>query len=197
MKERKIFYFEEPGEKNTSDALDSAYARLKEGGIRHIVVASHSGATALKAAEKFRNLAVNIVAVTVSASTKKETIEQWDKNVPKLEKLKVRMHRGTHCLSGIERAVKARWGTAGPVIVMGDTLRVLGEGTKVGVEISLMAADAGLIPNAEKVMAIAGTGLGADTCIVIKSAYSSQFFDLAIQEIVCKPYSEGVKHEPR
>ena len=80
---------------------------------------------------------------------------------------------------------------------MGDTLRTLGEGVKVGVDVSLMAADAGLIPAGERVMTIAGTSRGADTCMIVKSTFSSKFFDLAIQEIVCKPYTDGIKHEAR
>ncbi|GAJ14052.1 unnamed protein product, partial [marine sediment metagenome] len=68
-----------------------------------------------------------------------------------------------------------------------DTLYRFGQGMKVCVEIVLMAADAGLIPMDREIMAIAGTDEGADTCIVVKPAYPSKFFDLEIREIVAKP----------
>lgn len=197
MKEKKVTYFEEAGEKNSEQALNAAFERLKEKDIKHVVVATHRGLTALKAAEKFKDLNLNIVAVTVAASTKPEILREWNENLPKLEKLGVKTHRGTYSLSGAERAIRARWGGVGPAILMADTLRVFGEGTKVCIEISLMATDAGLVPAGEKVMAIAGTSRGADTCLAIKSTYSSKFFDLAIQEIVCKPFSEGIKHDAR
>lgn len=197
MKKRDITYFEEPREKNTGEALDAALERLKEGDVKHVVVASHRGKTALMAAEKFKGTGVQVVAVTVSAATKKENLDEWEKSVPQMEKLGVKRHRGVYCFAGVERAVKARWGGAGPAQLIGDALRVLSEGVKVGVDIVLMAADAGIVPAGEKVMAIAGTSRGADCCIVVKATYSSTFFDLAVQEIVCKPYGQGVKHEAR
>lgn len=63
----------------------------------------------------------------------------------------------------------------------------MGEGTKVCVEITLMAADAGLIPADEDVVAIAGTGNGADTALRIKPANTARFFDLKIKEVIAKP----------
>jgi len=64
---------------------------------------------------------------------------------------------------------------------------LFGEGTKVCVEISVMAADAGLIPVNRDVVAIAGTNSGADTAIVVKPATTSDFFSLEVREIIAKP----------
>lgn len=58
---------------------------------------------------------------------------------------------------------------------------------KVAVEITLMAADAGLIRTDQEAIAIAGTGKGADTALVLKPANAQTFFDLEIREILCKP----------
>lgn len=55
------------------------------------------------------------------------------------------------------------------------------------VEITLMAADAGLIPVDKDIVAIAGTGRGADTALRIKPANTARFFDLKIKEILAKP----------
>jgi len=66
-------------------------------------------------------------------------------------------------------------------------LRLFGEGMKVAVEIVAMAADAGLIPVDRDVIAIAGTGRGADTAIVIRPANSKNLFDMTIREIIAKP----------
>ncbi len=159
-----------------------------------MVCASHRGNTALKAVEKFKDLSIEIVAVTVNAGAKAEVVKEWEGNIPKMESVGIKLHHGTHSFSGVERAVKERWGMGGPALLVGDVLRVLGEGTKVCIEVLLMAADAGLVQKDEKVMAIAGTSRGCDTCLVVKATTSTKFFDLAIQEIVCKPYSEGVKH---
>jgi hypothetical protein len=50
-----------------------------------------------------------------------------------------------------------------------------------------MPADAGLIPVDREVIAIAGTGSGADTAIVVKPAYPRKFLELSIKEIITKP----------
>ncbi|MBC7225245.1 MAG: hypothetical protein H5T59_13405, partial [Anaerolineae bacterium] len=54
-------------------------------------------------------------------------------------------------------------------------------------EITLMAAEAGLVRTAEEVVAVAGTGRGADTAAVVLPANAQDFFDLEIREIICKP----------
>lgn len=69
---------------------------------------------------------------------------------------------------------------------MADTLRLFGQGTKVGVEISVMAADAGALTGND-IIAIGGTGKGADTALILKPAHQSNFFDIQIREIICKP----------
>ena len=65
--------------------------------------------------------------------------------------------------------------------------RLIGKGYKVAIEITLMAADAGLISPDEEVIAIAGTGRGADTAIVVKPAHAHDAFSLRVKEIICKP----------
>jgi len=57
----------------------------------------------------------------------------------------------------------------------------------VAVEIAVMAADAGLIPTGREVIAIGGSGSGADTAIVLQAAHMNNYFDLEIREIIAKP----------
>jgi len=57
---------------------------------------------------------------------------------------------------------------------------------KIAVEFVLMAADADLIRMDGEVMAIAGTGDGADTCIVVKPTFPRNFYELEIREILAK-----------
>ena len=90
-------------------------------------------------------------------------------------------------MSSAEKAIRKKFGTLEPLELIANTLRLMGEGTKVCVEITLMAADAGLIPTDKDVVAIAGTGKGADTALRIKSANASRFFDLRIREVIAKP----------
>jgi len=66
-------------------------------------------------------------------------------------------------------------------------LRTFGQGTKVAVEMTLMAADAGLIRTDEEVISIGGTASGVDTALLIKPAHTQDFFDLKVKEVICKP----------
>ncbi|MCX9081565.1 MAG: hypothetical protein OIN83_05150 [Candidatus Methanoperedens sp.] len=54
------------------------------------------------------------------------------------------------------------------------------------VEIVAMSADAGLIPFSD-VIAVAGTGRGADTAAIIKANSSNRFFDIKLRDYLVKP----------
>jgi hypothetical protein len=92
-----------------------------------------------------------------------------------------------HAFGGVGRAVRKKLGTYEVNEIMAYTLRIFGEGTKVACEIALMAADAGLVRTDEPAIAIAGTGRGADTALVLRPANAQTFFDMRIMEILCKP----------
>jgi hypothetical protein len=57
----------------------------------------------------------------------------------------------------------------------------------VAIEISLMAADAGLISTLEPCISIGGSGSGADTALLLRPANAQTFFDLRILEVLAKP----------
>jgi hypothetical protein len=88
-------------------------------------------------------------------------------------------------LRGLGSAIKNKTGYSEEQLVA-DTLRMLGQGTKVCVEIVAMAADAGLIPFNE-VIAIGGTARGADTAAIIEANSSNNFFEIKIKEFLAKP----------
>ncbi|MDQ1281323.1 MAG: uncharacterized protein QG670_2588 [Thermoproteota archaeon] len=79
-----------------------------------------------------------------------------------------------------------------------EVLRLFSQGTKVCIEMSLMTADAGLVPVDREIMAIGGTGGWCDTAIVLKPSFADKMFDpiegLQIKEIVVMP-REKVKLE--
>jgi len=70
--------------------------------------------------------------------------------------------------------------------LIADTLRLFGQGTKVAVEVAIMAADAGTL-SGEDIVSIGGSGSGADAALILKPAHQNNFFDMRIREIVCKP----------
>lgn len=60
-------------------------------------------------------------------------------------------------------------------------------GVKVAAEISIMAADAGLVPVGEEILAIGGKGHGVDTAVILTPVNSKDLFDLEIHEIIAMP----------
>jgi len=186
--DKLIRYFDRPGPQNTDKVIEIAKERARELGIKYIVVATSSGETALKVAEAFKDLDVQIIAVTLHAGYWKEYEAPDPKKVEKLKELGVRIVTCTHAFLGnIEEAVRKKFGGAPPAELIAHTLYIFSQGVKVAVEIVLMAADAGLIPTDEEVIAIAGTEKGADTALVIKPAYTNRFFDLEVREVIAMP----------
>ncbi|NOQ55647.1 MAG: hypothetical protein GQ477_02455 [Nanohaloarchaea archaeon] len=195
---KNITYFLKTGVSNTDKAISLAVDRVAEGDITKVVVATSSGDTGLKVFEAFKDTNVSVVPVVLNAGSKYSLPDgEWTKNKKKYDRLGLKYVQGIHTFSGIERAVKSRWNTAGPALLIGDALKLSCEGFKVCVEITVMACDSGFVSPDDKVLVLSGTGRGSDTVLVVKPAYSSSFFDLAIQEIVCKPMTDGIKHDAR
>jgi hypothetical protein len=70
---------------------------------------------------------------------------------------------------------------------MANLLRCFSQGTKVCFEIVLMTTDAGLLAKGERVIAMAGTGRGSDTALVMQASSSRNLKKLRVNEIICKP----------
>jgi hypothetical protein len=183
---KSIYYFENPGKENTDKLLDLVKIRKEELGIDKIVVASVSGETAMKLAEKIDD--VDIVSITHHAGFKKKGELELDSEVEKKLKEKgIISYTGSHALSGVGRGISNKFGGITPVEIIAATLRMFSQGVKVGVEISIMAADAGLIPMDSEIIAIGGTGKGADAAIVLTPAHMTNVFDMRIHEIIAMP----------
>lgn len=186
--ERKTVYFEIPGKQNTESVLELVKNYAQAEGVRNIVVASTTGETGVKASKVFRGF--NVVVVSHHVGFQENGVwELKEENRRKILENGAKILTATHALSGVERGVRKKFGTIMPLELIAHTLRLFGEGTKVCIEITIMAADAGLISVDREVIAIGGTGRGADTALVIKPATASRFFNLEIKEIIAKPRS--------
>ena len=184
--ERKTLYFTSSGKVNTDALLKHAKEYAQANGVSNVVVASTTGETGVKASEALKGF--NVVVVTHHAGFNEPGVhELTEENRQVILSSGARILTATHALSSVERAIRKDLGTVQPLELIAHALRRLGEGTKVCVEITLMAADAGLIQADKDVIAIAGSGGGADTALLIKPANASRFFDLKIREIVAKP----------
>jgi hypothetical protein len=179
-------YFAHPGNDNTARVLLIAKQRADELGIRSILVATTSGATGVRASQVFQGY--DLVLVSHSAGFKApNTQELTEENRAAIEASGGRILTTQHALGGVGRAVRRKLQTYELDEIIAYTLRVFGQGMKVVCEIALMAADAGLVRVGDPAIAIAGTGQGADTAVVLKPANAQSFFDLQVMEVLCKP----------
>jgi hypothetical protein len=183
---KTTLYFEKPGEQNTKTLLEFVKKYVKKEHIRNIVVASTTGHTGARAIEAFKGC--NVAVVTHAYGSREPGKNELQENYAnKILAQGGKIFSGTHALSGAERAVRKDFGTIQPLELIANVLRRFGDGTKVCIEIVLMAADAGLIPVDKDVVAIGGTGHGADTALCIRPANATKFFDMRVKEVVAKP----------
>jgi hypothetical protein len=186
LTEKKTAYFEKAGANNTDALLKLVKDYAEKEGTKDIVVASTTGETGAKASKIFKGY--NLVIVThyfgFQEPGKTELLEEHKREMAKNE---AKIFTGTHALSSAERSIRKEFNTIQTLEIIANTLRLMGEGTKVCVEITVMAADAGLIPADKDVIAIAGTGRGADTALRIFPANAARFFNLKIKEVIAKP----------
>lgn len=184
--ERKTVYFEEKGTQNTDALLEFVKKYVEKEGVEHIVVASTTGETGAKASRIFKGF--NVVVVThcfgFREPGKFELRESYRKEILANG---AKIFTGVHALSSVERAIRKDFDTIKSLEIIANSLRLMGEGTKVCVEITIMATDAGLIPVGRDIVAIAGTGRGADTALRISPANSGRFFRLKVKEVIAKP----------
>jgi len=186
--EIKTIYFSKGGAANTDRTLEVAKERAKQLGIKDIVVASTHGGTALKAAKLFKDMKANVVAVTISDAFSKEGWVMTNEERKKLEAEGINVLTCSHALGdGVAASMAEKHGGISMEQIVCQTLYRFSQGMKVSVEVALMAADAGLISTDREVIAIAGTGEGADTVIVVKPAYPRNFQEFEIREILAKP----------
>ena len=177
-------YFTEQGKPNTKKTIELALQAAKERSINHIVVASGTGYTA----EFLTDSGLNVVCVTsVSGFTKKGQNDMPNEIQASLSEKGIKLLTASHVLSGVERGLSTKLGGIYPAEIMAHTLRMFGQGMKVCVEISIMALDAGFVPHGEKIIAIGGTGRGADTAVILTPAHAQHVLDTRVHEIICKP----------
>ena len=185
MAKREILYCDRPGPANTDAVAEMVRTRCAESEIEYVVVASNSGATALRFAEVLRGTGVKVIAVTSHVGFHGgDTVDMTTENRRALEEMRVPIVACSHALSGVGRSISSTFGGTTPVEIIAHTLRRFGQGIKVVVEIAVMAADAGVIPTDREIIAVGGSGKGADAAAVIKPAHMNAFFDLEILEIL-------------
>lgn len=177
------------GPENTAATLHLALEKATSRRLP-LLIATTTGATAVLLAQMARGqgFAEDIVAVTTAYGAQKPgEIQLTPENRALLLGSDVRIVTAAHALSGAERSLSTTFGGAYPVEIIAHTLRMLSQGVKVAVEIAAMAADAGFASPGQPVIAIGGSGHGADTAVRLLPAHAKSLLETRILEIYCKP----------
>ena len=182
--ENKVVYFEDLKTDNTEITFRLVEERLKTTAIKKIVLASTTGATAMKALEYFREQDVQLVVVPHQFDFKRKQNPFPPELVKTLRDSGHEVHFGTMLFHTGDL-----YGSTVPTI-MANLLRCFSQGVKVCFEIVLMVTDAGLLKPGEQVIAIAGTGRGSDTSLMMQATSSQHLNKLRVNEIICKPYNK-------
>jgi len=179
-------YFDKAGKDNTDATLDIALAEATRRGISSIIIASTTGETGVKMARKCSGTGIVPIVITHNYGFAEFGVRELK---PELEEQITEaggiVYTGTMVLRTIGSALKSKFGYSESELI-NAVLRMFCQGIKVCVEMTAMASDAGLI-TADDVIAVAGTGWGADTAVVIAPQPSNRFFDIKIREILAKP----------
>jgi hypothetical protein len=189
MERKFITYFEEQGNDYTDELIKAVRDKMEAtDDIKRILIASSTGASAMKLYEAVEEFDVEIINVThhmgFSGPNEPDISQEM---VEKLEDVGIKTYFGSHAFSGAARGVTNKYGGYSPLDVVADTLRMFSHGVKVSAEISIMAADAGLIPVGEKIIAIGGRGHGVDTAVILTPVNAKDLFNMKFHEIIAMP----------
>jgi len=178
--------FEQRGEACTAEVVELATSRARELGVEKMVVASSTGATALRFLEAWPGS--RLVVVRYVFGFEEPDVQEMPAEAEKqILSSGARIVTAAHAMGGLGRAVRRKFHTYQVDEIIAGALRIFGQGVKVACEIAMMACDAGWVRTTERVVACAGSGRGADTALVLTPANTHNFFDLKVHEIVCKP----------
>jgi hypothetical protein len=179
--ESKIIYFEDIGPQNTGITFKAVKERLNDSGIKKIVIASTTGATARMASDYFKDAGIRLIVIPHQYDFRRD-VNPFPRELAKeLRDAGHDVHFGTMLFH-----TDQLYDSSVPTL-MANILRCFCQGIKVCFEIVMMATDAGLISRGEKVIAIAGTGRGSDTALVMQASSSRNMKKLRVNEIICKP----------
>lgn len=178
--------FDKQGPDCTHRTLELAYERAVMLGISDIIIATSNGDTIQQACEVMPDK--QLIAVTHSTGFKQPFYQAIDEaRMAEFHAKGVKVVTTTHVFGGVGRAVRKKLNTYQVDEIIAYTLRTFGQGVKVAAEITLMAADAGMLKSPAPIIAIGGSGKGADTAVILQPTHAQTMFELKFLEIICMP----------
>lgn len=176
-------YYETTNQDHTLETFALVEQKLAETGIKKLVLASTTGRTALAAMEYFTGKGISLIVIPHQYGFSCEENLFPEDVVKTLRNNGHEVHFGTMLFH-----TEKLYGSSIPTVIA-NFLRCFSEGIKVCFEITLMAADSGLVKNGESLIAIAGTGANSDTALLMQAATTRNLGKLRVNEIICKPYN--------
>ncbi|MFH1934335.1 MAG: pyruvate kinase alpha/beta domain-containing protein [Pseudomonadota bacterium] len=190
------------------ELFESVKKRAKELGVKKILIASSSGDSAKRTVRELGTKDYEIIVVTdraevvwdvgsMSEKMRREyEIKTGAKEYPNGidHDSSVRKELQDMGVNWIIQATEVFRGINVPggfnvAQVIAQTLYLFGSGTKVAIEITLIACDAGAIRAGEDVIAIAGKNKGLNTALLLTAAHTDEFFGIGFPEAK-KPIQE-------
>jgi len=182
MGERIVHFFEDPGPENTEKVVEVVAERVGEGDVDAVVVASISGRTAIRIAERLRRTGRETRVVCVSGPPSWKKFPEYkfplvaEKDRRALEALGVRLidwveepFRPLVFRNWWERkTLKVRRPEAD--LFWMTLISVGGHGLRTAVEVVFMAVEAKAVKIGDRVIGVAGTGEGADAAVVTRAS---------------------------
>ncbi|HSV49880.1 MAG TPA: hypothetical protein VLH35_06145 [Candidatus Acidoferrales bacterium] len=194
--------FERPGPINTTEVIQTLQDAPQN--LKYLIVASVTGDSAVKAAERIKNrkivcvtcpqgMAWEVNAMNADLFEKIPELrarrDAWlkqkldrvpmgvtEENKQNLAAAGVEIVKGTIPLFGPSFSMRLHLRKTTALDVVAKTLELISTGTLVCLESVLMATDAGVIPEDELVYVCAGTEMGLDTAWIVKSCASANMY---------------------
>jgi hypothetical protein len=143
-----------------------------------VIVASTSGKTAIRFAEKLSSESVRLICVSDPPSADGYPGIK-PRNRKKLTSLGIEIvDRVPYASTAYSLDARENvYGAPDMRAIVFDAFRMVGgNGLKVAIEVGLMATDGGFISPGTMAITVGGTGSGADTAIVMKTSLSQDLF---------------------
>ncbi len=176
--EGTVSYFPAPGEENTDAVIERCAQRLANGDITTVVVATSTGRTALRFADKLGGRPnLRLIAVANPPGSPYGQM-QPDLKSALLERGVVVVDYCPYASAVYSNDGRPSvYGAMDLFVFVADIWRAIGgQGFKVAMEVGIMATNVGVLKAGERVITVGGTSTGADTAIVMKTAFSSDIF---------------------
>ena len=157
-------YYSAPGRENVDKTLALVKKLAEELGIEDVVIASTTGFTAKKAVGIFSGTDIKLTFVGTGRERFPSDL------IPELKKKGCNVCFSHEISYDYPDSVKMAYRRFCP-------------GVKVAVEIAMIAAQEGYVSTDKDIISVGKW----DTALVVKPSTSSQFEDLLIRELICKP----------